>query len=168
MHVPMDQAERREFVRTHRTAIFGYGRQHDGPSMTVVYYVMDGDALLVSTMAGRGKARAVRRNSKVSLCVLDEQWPPTYLVVYCDARVETDFAPTVDLMMRIAGVMAGQPMPESVRPMVEEAARREERVVLRLTPYASFESPPRHVSEPADVDERLLHGYGALLPWVSS
>ena len=102
----MTRDERREFVRTHRTAIFGYGRKHDGPSMTVVYYVMDGDDILVSTMAGRGKAKAVRRSPKVSLCVLDEQWPPTYLVVYCDARVETDFEPAVDLMMRIAGVMA--------------------------------------------------------------
>ena len=161
----MTQHERREFVRTHRTAIFGYGRRHDGPSMTVIYYVMDGDDILVSTMAGRGKAKAVRRNPKVSLCVLDEQWPPTYLVVYGDARVETDFEPAVDLMMRIAGVMAGQPMPDAARPMVAEGARREDRVVLRLTPYATFESPPRHVNEAADLNEKLLHGYGALLPW---
>jgi hypothetical protein len=40
--------------------------------MSIVYYVMDGDDILVSTMAARGKARAARRNSKVSLCVLDE------------------------------------------------------------------------------------------------
>jgi len=161
----MTPQERREFVRAHRTAVFGYGRRHDGPSMTVVYYIMDGDDLLVSTMAGRGKARAVRRNPKVSLCVLDEQWLPTYLVVYCDGRVETDFEPAVDLMMRIAGVMAGQTMPDAVRPMVAEGARREERVVLRLAPYATFESPPRHVSEAADINEKLIHGYGALLPW---
>ena len=72
---------------------------------------------------------------------------------------------TVDLMMRIAGVMAGQPMPDGVRPIVAEGARREGRVVLRLTPYATFESPPRHVNEAADVNESLIHGYGALLPW---
>ena len=34
-------SERREFVRTHRTCIFGYGRQSDGPAMSVVYYVPD-------------------------------------------------------------------------------------------------------------------------------
>lgn len=27
-------AQRRQFVREHRTAIFGYGRKHDGPAMT--------------------------------------------------------------------------------------------------------------------------------------
>src|SRR3989449_9005384 len=133
----MTQHERREFVRVHRTAIFGYGRRHDGPSMTVIYYVMDGDDILVSTMAGRGKAKAVRRNPKVSLCLLDEQWPPTYLVVYCDGRVETDFEPAVDLRMRIAEVMAGQRTPGAVRPMVAEGALREDRVVPRVTPCAA-------------------------------
>jgi Pyridoxamine 5'-phosphate oxidase len=39
----------------------------DGPSLSVVYYVMDGDDLLMSTMWERGKAKAVRRNPKVSL-----------------------------------------------------------------------------------------------------
>jgi len=133
--------------------------------MSVVYYVMDGDDILVSTMAGRGKAKAVRRNGRVSLCVLDEQWPPTYLLVYSDARVETEEKPVVDLMMRIAGVMAGTEMPDSVRPMVEQAARIENRVVLRLRPYATFESPPRHVHSATDVNEKLLHGYGRLIAW---
>ena len=34
--------------------------------MTIVYYVMDGDDLLVSTMAGRAKTAAVERNPQVS------------------------------------------------------------------------------------------------------
>lgn len=164
----MNQDERRHFVNTHRTAIFGYGRRGDGPSMTIVYYVTDGDDILISTMAERGKARAVQRDGRVSLCILDEQWPPTYLLVYCDAVVENDFEATVDLMMRIAGVMAGQPMPAEVRPMVEEGARREKRVVLRLRPYSTFESPPRHVHSAEDVGEKLVHGLGATLPWRSA
>ena len=116
-------------------------------------------------MAERGKAKAVARGGRVSLCILDEQWPPTYLLVYCDARVETDFAQTVDVMTGIAGVMAGSPMPPEVRPMIEEGARREKRVVLRLTPYSTFESPPRHVHSAADVNEKLRHDLGTTLPW---
>ena len=50
----MDREERKEFVRAHRTCVFGYNRRHDGPSMSMVYYMMDGpDDLLVSTMAER-------------------------------------------------------------------------------------------------------------------
>lgn len=160
----MNAEERREFVRSHRTCVFGYQRKHHGPAMSIVYYVMDGDDILVSTMAARGKARAVRRNEKVSLCILDEKWPPTYLVVYCNAQVETDEDAVVDLMMRIAGVMAGSPLPDSVRPMVAEGARREDRVVLRLKPYATFYTPPRHVNSAADLPT-LTHETSASIPW---
>src|SRR5258705_3782281 len=156
----MDRAERREFVRKHRTAVFGYNRRSDGPAQSIVYYVTDGDDLLVSTMGARAKAKAVERLAKVSLCVLDEQWPPSYLVVYCRARLETEPRAVVDLMLRIAGVMAGKPMPETVRPLVEEGARREGRVVVRLLPYATFHSPPKHVHDETHVSERLLHGLG--------
>lgn len=160
----MDANERKDFVRNHRTAVFGYQRKSDGPAMSIVYYVMDGDDILVSTMAARGKAGAVRRNPKVSLCVLDEKWPPTYMVVYCDAKMETEESAVVDLMMRIAGLMAGQPLPESVRPMIAEGAKREDRVVLRLKPYATFYTPPRHVSSAADLPT-LTHETSASIPW---
>jgi PPOX class probable F420-dependent enzyme len=161
----MNREERREFVERHRTAIFGYNRRHDGPAMTVVYYVVDGDDILVSTMSARAKAKAVVRNPKVALCILDEQWPLTYLQIYCDAKVETDQTANVDLAMRIAGVMAGQAMPEEVRPLVSEGVLREGRVVLRLSPYATFETPPRHVHSADDVNEKLTHEVGISLPW---
>lgn len=45
----MNREERRNFVRRHRTAVFGYGRKNDGPAQSIVYYVTDGDDLLVST-----------------------------------------------------------------------------------------------------------------------
>ncbi|WP_156748695.1 pyridoxamine 5'-phosphate oxidase family protein [Mycobacterium sp. 1482292.6] len=45
----------------------------DGPAMTVVYYVTDGDEILISTMAERAKAQAVQRNPNVSIYVLDAQ-----------------------------------------------------------------------------------------------
>jgi PPOX class probable F420-dependent enzyme len=158
--------ERRAFVRDHRTAIFGYNRVSDGPAMSIVYYVLDADdTILVSTMRERAKAKAVARNPKVSLCVLDEQWPPTYLQVYCDAEIDTDQERVVDLMMRIAGVMAGTPLDESVRPLVATGAEKEGRVTLRLRPYATFETPPRHVSNESDINPSLTHWTSASLPW---
>ncbi len=58
----MNGHERREFVRSHRTAILGHARRDHGPAMTIVYDVMDGDDMLVSTMTERAKAKAVARN----------------------------------------------------------------------------------------------------------
>ncbi len=162
----MTPEERRAFVRGHRTAIFGYNRVNDGPAMSIVYYVIDDDdTILVSTMGERAKAKAVSRRGKVSMCVLDEQWPPTYLQVYCDAEMDTDEERSIDLMMRIAGAMAGKPLDESIRPLVAEGAKKEGRVALRLRPYATFETPPRHVNDESDVNENLTHWTSSSVPW---
>lgn len=161
----MTPEERQQFVLDHRTAIFGYSRANDGPAMSIVFYCLEQGEILVSTMAERAKANAVARSSKVSLCVLDEQWPPSYLQVYCDAVLDTDFDFTVEVMMKIAGVMAGTPMSEDVRPMVAEGARQEKRVALRLRPYATFYTPPRHVHSEADINEGLVHETSASIPW---
>jgi hypothetical protein len=157
--------ERRQFVLDHRTAIFGYSRAEHGPAMSIVFYSAGAEEIVVSTMAERAKAKAVARNPKASLCVLDEQWPPSYLQVYCDAAIDTDFDSVVDVMMRIAGVMAGAPMSEDVRPMVEEGARVEKRVAVRLRPYATFYTPPRHVHSEADIGPGLRHETSASIPW---
>jgi len=159
------RAQRRAFVREHRTAVFGYPRRQDGPSMSIVYYVVaNDDELLVSSMRDRSKTKAVRHHGKVTLCVLDEQWPMSYLQLYCDAEVDDDIAHAVDLMMAISGVMAGEPMPESARPDVDEMCRREHRVVLRLRPYATFQTPPRHVHKARDL-KGLTHWVSKSLPW---
>src|SRR5882757_8568598 len=160
----MDQEERREFVAKHRTAVFGFGRKSHGPAMSIVYYVMDDGDILVSTMAERGKAKAVARNPKVSLAILDEKWPPTYLLVYGDARLETDIEAATDLSVRIFGLMAESPMPEDARPKIRQSAIDEQRVVVRITPYGTFETPPRHVYSADDVDG-LTHWTSSVLPW---
>jgi PPOX class probable F420-dependent enzyme len=158
-------SERREFVRTHRTCVFGYRRRNDGPAMSIVYYIpTDTDELLVSTMAGRGKARVVDRDGKVSLCILDERWPFTYLQVYADAAVEQDRGLAVDVMMAVAGRMSGQPLGEEARPYITEMSERENRVVIRCRPYATYATPPRHLHRNDQV-EQLSHWVSGVVAW---
>jgi PPOX class probable F420-dependent enzyme len=158
-------SERREFVRTHRTCVFGYSRRSDGPAMSVVYYVpTDDDELLISTMAARSKARAVARNPKVSLCVLDERWPFSYLQVYADAVVDRDVDLVIDVMMAVGARMSGQALGEEARPVVAAMAAEEQRVVLRCRPYATFVQPPRHLHQ-NDQPEIITHWVSATLPW---
>ncbi len=158
-------SERREFVRTHRTCVFGYARRDDGPAMSVVYYVpTDDDELLVSTMGGRSKALAVARTAKVSLCVLDERWPFAYLQVYADATVDRDPELVVDVMMAIGERMSGQRIGDDARPFVRTMAEEEGRVVLRCRPYATFAQPPRHLHR-NDQEERLTHWISGSIPW---
>src|SRR5438874_167575 len=160
----MDRIERREFVRKHRTCVFGYNRQNDGPAMTVVYYVMDGDDLLVSTMSARAKAFAVQRSPKVSLCILDEQWPLAYLQVYGDATLEEDFGQAVDVLRRVIDLMAEKDVTSAKLPEIERMAREENRVVIRVRPYATFATPPRHVYKAGDIDT-LTHFTSSSQPW---
>jgi PPOX class probable F420-dependent enzyme len=167
--VPTDRdmlpSERREFVRTHRTCVYGYRRRNDGPAMSIVYYIpTDDDELLVSTMAGRGKTKAVGRDGKVSLCVLDERWPFAYLQVYADAVIEQDRDLVVDVMMAVAGRMSGEALPEDARPFVEAMAAEEDRVVVRCKPYATFAQPPRHLHR-NDQEEVITHWVSATVPW---
>ena len=164
----MTPAHRRQFVRDHRTAIFGYGRKDDGPAMTVLYYIMDGDDLLISTMLARGKAKAVQRNPKVSLCVLDENWPPTYITLFCDAVIEAtvcdNLGLVVDVLVGVLELMAGRELDASAREHATKMAVKEDRVVLRLKPYASFMTPPRHIAGEQDL-ETLTHWTSSSLPW---
>jgi hypothetical protein len=158
-------SERREFVRSHRTCVFGTPRRADGPAMSIVYYVpTETDELLVSTMRDRGKAKAVARHPKVSICVLDERWPFAYLQVYCDAVVDDDPELVVDVMMAIGGRMSGEPLPVDARPVVAAMAEEEGRVVLRCRPYNSFAQPPRHLYE-NDQEERITHWRSGVVPW---
>src|ERR1700752_1284049 len=137
-------SERRAFVRTPRTCVFGSRRLHDGPAMSIVYYVpTDNDELLVSTMAGRGKARVVERDGRVSIWGLDERWPFSYLQVYADATVERYRELVVEVMMAVAGRMSGQPLGEEARPYVADMAAKEGRAVVRCRPYATLAQPPR-------------------------
>lgn len=158
-------SERRAFVRTHRTCVFGTNRRDDGPAMSVVYYVpTDRDELLVTTMRERSKAKVVARRGKASLCVLDERWPCSYLQVYCDAAVDDDRRLVVDVMMAVAARMSGEALSEDARPFVQSMADTEDRVVLRCTPYETFAQPPRHLHR-NDQTEPITHWVSTTLPW---
>lgn len=158
----MNGAERREFVRKHRACVFSYPRKKHGPSLSCVYYVMEGDDILVLSMMGRAKPKAILRDGRVSLCVLDEKWPPTYVTVFGRATVEEEGGG--DLLIAICELMAEQSMPEEERAKLRRLAVEERRCVIRVKPDSTFETPPRHVYAPKDV-EALTHTYGNTLPW---
>jgi PPOX class probable F420-dependent enzyme len=161
----VNQEERRAFVRDHRTCVFGYARRAHGPAMTIVYYLMNDDGeLLISTMAERGKARAVDRDERVSLCILDEKWPPTYLQVYGTGVVDRDPDLAAEVLTGVIGLMAGEKVPESRHEQIRKIAADEKRVVIRVRPYATFETPPRHVYKMSDIDT-LSHFTSASMPW---
>src|SRR5258705_3559835 len=156
-------SERRLFVQTHRTCVFGYGRRSDGPAMSIVYYVPDDNGdLPVAPMGNGAKAKAVARNGKVSLCVLDETWPFAYLQVYCDAVIDDDDETLIDVMMAVAERMSGEPVPAELRPAVKAVAEQERREPMRCRPYAPFVTAPLHLHHNAQ--HVLAHLVSAYMP----
>ena len=128
----MASEEQRAFLERNRLVIVGLGRKSGPPHLSPVYYVMDGDDILISTMESRFKAKAVRRNPEISLCVIGEQMPFPYLLIYGTATIEdTDPA---GVMMKVGEKMSGNKLPDAVRPAIEERAKAEGRVVLRVKP----------------------------------
>jgi hypothetical protein len=98
----------------------------------------------------------VDRDGRVSLCILDEKWPLGYIQVYGTAAVCYDHELATDVLTRVIGIMAGEEVPESRRPQIEQMVDDEKRVVIRVTPHATFETPPRHAYQMSDID-RLTH-----------
>ena len=164
-------AQRREFVDNNHTCVVGYTRKAAPPSMSIVHYVMDGDTMVFLTMAERQKAKAVKREGELSLCVLAATdtglaWPPEYLVVDGDAEIVDDMDYVVRIAMQVGSIMTGQPIPESAEPVVREMMSREGRVAIRVSPRSSFHSPSVHPdSDDAEAAEKMVHGLGARLPW---
>ena len=83
-------SERRAFVYTHRTCVFGFRRLHDAPAMSVVHYVPT-DPMSCSFQQWRiARKPAVARDGRVGLCVPGERWPFAFLQVYADAEIERE------------------------------------------------------------------------------
>lgn len=133
--------EHREFLESHRLAVIAVQRDGTPPSLSPVYYVVDGDDIVISTTATRLKGKAPRRNPDVVLCVLGEEFPFPYLTVYGKARIEEQGA--ADVMARVAEKMFGAPITTEMMPTIAQRAAEEQRVVLRVTPERFSTRPAR-------------------------
>jgi PPOX class probable F420-dependent enzyme len=132
----------REFVAANRLCVLGWNRSGgatEGPPLTPVFYVTDGDDVVISITEDRAKTRALRRDPAISVCVLGEEMPYPYVTLFGNARIEQEQA--FEVMARVVESM-GRPLDEARRQALKERAEREQRVVLRVTPQRSVSNLP--------------------------
>jgi len=68
------------------------------------------------------------------------------------------------VLRRVVDLMAGADVSSAKLSEIERMAREEDRVVIRVRPYATFATPPRHVYKAEDLDT-LTHFTSSSQPW---
>jgi PPOX class probable F420-dependent enzyme len=125
--------EHREFIASHRYAVVGTNRTSGPPALSPVFYVVDGDDILISITTERHKYRALTRDPQVSLCIIHEEMPFPYMTVYGTARFDEDAAAAAGAMVAVSESMLGRPMTDEERAAIDQRVVAEKRVVLRVT-----------------------------------
>jgi PPOX class probable F420-dependent enzyme len=119
----------REFLDAHRVGVLATIGDDGKPHQSVVYYVWDGDRLLVSTLSARLKAKHVQSTGWASLSVRGDEQPYPSATFSGPAEILTEgIGPATALIVqRIAGAEE-PPEPES-----DEALAALDRVILAIT-----------------------------------
>jgi PPOX class probable F420-dependent enzyme len=134
----------REFVARSRLCVLGWNRSEgtgEGPPLTPVFYVNDGDDVLISVTEDRAKTRALRRDPAISVCVLGEELPYPYVTLFGTARIEIGDEAAFEVMARVLESI-GRTLDGPAREELRQRAQREQRVVLRVTPARSVSNLP--------------------------
>jgi PPOX class probable F420-dependent enzyme len=121
--------ELRAFLDGNPVGVLATTAADDRPRQSLVYFVRDGERLLISTLADRLKSRDVRRTGRASLCVMGHEPPYPSATFSGPAEILTHDigAPTARIAQRIS--RSAEP-PE---PMTDEALAEAGRVVLAIT-----------------------------------
>jgi PPOX class probable F420-dependent enzyme len=90
-----------------RTAKLAVTRADGTPHVTPVWVLLDGDDLVFTTHESGLKAKALRRDPRVSLAFDDERPPFSFVVVAGEASVSDDLAEVRSWATRIGGRYMG-------------------------------------------------------------
>lgn len=118
----------RAFLDEHPVGVLATQRPDGSARQSVVYHVIDGDRILISTEATRAKARDVVRTGRASYCVLGHEKPFPSVTVEGPARILTEGIG--ETTARLFGRISGQAPAE---PPSDEALAEMGRVILELT-----------------------------------
>jgi PPOX class probable F420-dependent enzyme len=97
-----------EFVMTGtRTGKLAVTRADGRPHVTPIWFVLDGDDVILNTGADGVKGKALRRDPRVSLSVDDQEPPYSFVVIEGTAEVSEDLAELRRWAVAIAGRYMG-------------------------------------------------------------
>ena len=125
---PVSNDAVRAFLAEQPVGVLATRRKDGGIRQSVVYHVVDGDRILISTMHDRAKARDVARDGRASYAVLGHAKPFPQVVVEGPARILTDGIgePTMRIFEKVSGSRPASPL-------TDEMLAGMKRVILEVT-----------------------------------
>ncbi|HET9200022.1 MAG TPA: PPOX class F420-dependent oxidoreductase [Dehalococcoidia bacterium] len=126
----VERADVDRFFRDQRLAVLGTIKSDGAPQLSPVYFAWDGKLIYLSITRTRAKYHNIRRDPRVTLCVLQDTPPYQAVTVYGDAEIEEE-----DILDHtLAVVHKFRPGTEMDRDAFLEELRRQQRVVVKITP----------------------------------
>ncbi len=117
----------KQFLDEKRFAVVATINADGTPQQTVLWYMLNGDKIIMNTAVGRVKEKNLKRDLRISFCVEEG-----YQYVTLEGRAELDYdqerahEDIQALAVRYQGEEAG-------RKMAENTFNKEERVTIRMT-----------------------------------
>ena len=122
-------SELHDFLDANGVGVMATAAASGRPRQSLVYYVRDGDRLLVSTLADRLKAQDVRRSGWASLCVMGHAlpYPSATFSGHAEVLTEDIGVPTARIAQRVSGA------DEPPDPLSDAALAAVGRVLIAIT-----------------------------------
>ncbi len=119
-------AKARAFLQGRRFGALATINKDGTPQVTAMWYLLEGDTIVMNTKAGRTKERNMRRDPRISVCILEGY---SYVTISGTVEMIDDQKTAQDDIYRLAVRYDGE---EAARQQVQEQFSKERRVTLRL------------------------------------
>ncbi len=119
-------AKARAYLEERRFAVLATINHDGSPQLTTMWYLLDGDEILMNTKVGRAKERNMRRDPRVSICVEDGY---NYLTISGTVQMIDDQETAQHDIYRLSARYHGE---ETAQQQMQEQFSHEQRVTLRL------------------------------------
>jgi PPOX class probable F420-dependent enzyme len=126
----LSKEDAHRFLNDQRLAVLGTIRADGRAQLTPVYFAWDGRLLYLSITKTRAKYHNIKRDPRVTLCVLQDTPPYQAVTIYGRAEIEEEdiVDRTIDVVHKFRGHT------DMDRDAFEAELRRQQRVVARITP----------------------------------
>ncbi|HMQ31954.1 MAG TPA: PPOX class F420-dependent oxidoreductase [Chloroflexaceae bacterium] len=123
---PTLSEQTRAFLEAPRFGVLGTTQSDGTPQLTVMWYELDGDEILMNTTVQRAKAANLRRDPRIALCVEDGY---SYVTLYGTARLVEDQATAQADIHRLA---ARYHNPAKADQMMRDQFGKQQRLTIRM------------------------------------